>query len=153
MSVLPQVLKNVKVAKKFHLDELPKVSEKIKKIEGGLGQTGRVLFRYSGTEDLARIMLEGENLSELEVYAEEIAVFFQRKFIKGNVLISLGVNIDHVATLRNARGETYPSPMQAAAMAEMGGADNITCHLREDRDTLKIRFISFKRNNKYPSKF
>lgn len=48
-------------------------------------------------------------------------------------MIRLGVNIDHVATLRNARGETYPSPIQAAALAELGGADNITCHLREDR--------------------
>ena len=73
MSVLPQVLKNVKVTKKVPLDELPKVSEKIKKIEGGLGDKGRVLFRYSGTEDLARIMLEGEVLSDLEAYAEEIA--------------------------------------------------------------------------------
>ena len=45
----------------------------------------------------------------------------------------LGVNIDHVATIRNARGETYPNPVQAAVMAELGGADNITCHLREDR--------------------
>ncbi len=45
----------------------------------------------------------------------------------------LGVNIDHVATVRNARGETYPNPVQAAVMAELGGADNITCHLREDR--------------------
>ena len=48
-------------------------------------------------------------------------------------MIRLGVNIDHVATLRNARGESYPSPVQAAAFAELGGADNITCHLREDR--------------------
>jgi pyridoxine 5-phosphate synthase len=45
----------------------------------------------------------------------------------------LGVNIDHVATVRNARGESYPNPVQAATMAELGGADNITCHLREDR--------------------
>ena len=45
-------------------------------------------------------------------------------------MIRLGVNIDHVATLRNARGESYPSPVQAAAFAELGGADNITCHLR-----------------------
>ncbi len=52
-------------------------------------------------------------------------------------MIRLGVNIDHVATLRNARGETYPSPVQAAAMAELGGADNITCHLREDRRHIK----------------
>jgi pyridoxine 5-phosphate synthase len=48
-------------------------------------------------------------------------------------MIRLGVNIDHVATLRQARGETYPDPVQAAVMAELGGADNITCHLREDR--------------------
>jgi pyridoxine 5-phosphate synthase len=48
-------------------------------------------------------------------------------------MIRLGVNIDHVATVRQARGETYPDPIQAAVMAELGGADNITCHLREDR--------------------
>ncbi|MCX6129721.1 MAG: pyridoxine 5'-phosphate synthase [Proteobacteria bacterium] len=48
-------------------------------------------------------------------------------------MIRLGVNVDHVATLRNARGESYPSPVQAAAFAELGGADNITAHLREDR--------------------
>lgn len=45
----------------------------------------------------------------------------------------LGVNIDHVATLRNARGVSYPDPVQAAAAAEQGGADGITIHLREDR--------------------
>lgn len=48
-------------------------------------------------------------------------------------MIRLGINIDHVATVRNARGESYPSPVHAAALAELGGADNITCHLREDR--------------------
>ncbi len=77
MDVLPQVLKNVRVAKKVPLKELPKVEAEIKEIEDKLGQTGRVLFRYSGTEDLARIMLEGENLSELEVFAEQIAVSLQ----------------------------------------------------------------------------
>ncbi len=45
----------------------------------------------------------------------------------------LGVNIDHVATLRQARGTTYPSPLEAAALCEKGGADGITIHLREDR--------------------
>ena len=49
----------------------------------------------------------------------------------------LGVNIDHVATLRNARGEHYPDPLQAALLAESAGADNITCHLREDRRHIK----------------
>lgn len=48
-------------------------------------------------------------------------------------MIQLGVNIDHVATLRQARGTTYPSLVQAALMAEMAGADAITLHLREDR--------------------
>ena len=47
--------------------------------------------------------------------------------------IRLGVNIDHVATVRNARGETYPSPLKAALLAEKNGADSVTIHLREDR--------------------
>ena len=47
--------------------------------------------------------------------------------------IRLGVNIDHVATVRNARGENYPSPLKAALLAEKCGADSITIHLREDR--------------------
>src|SRR5262245_45572835 len=48
-------------------------------------------------------------------------------------MIHLGINIDHVATLRQARGTRYPSPVQAALMAESAGADVITLHLREDR--------------------
>jgi len=47
--------------------------------------------------------------------------------------LRLGVNIDHVATVRNARGSAYPSPLRAAQMAEAAGADGITAHLREDR--------------------
>lgn len=47
--------------------------------------------------------------------------------------ILLGVNIDHVATLRQARGTNYPDPVQAAFIAEQAGADGITIHLREDR--------------------
>ena len=47
--------------------------------------------------------------------------------------IRLGVNIDHVATVRNARGEKYPSPLRAATLAEKCGADSVTIHLREDR--------------------
>ena len=45
----------------------------------------------------------------------------------------LGVNIDHVATVRNARGENYPSPLKAALIAEKNGANSITVNLREDR--------------------
>jgi len=52
-------------------------------------------------------------------------------------VIDLGVNIDHVATLRNARGTVYPDPVQAALLAEEAGADCITLHLREDRRHIK----------------
>ena len=48
-------------------------------------------------------------------------------------LILLGVNVDHVATLRQARGTNYPNPVAAALLAEQSGADSITIHLREDR--------------------
>ena len=47
--------------------------------------------------------------------------------------LRLGVNIDHVATVRNARGSAYPDPVRAALLAEKAGADGITAHLREDR--------------------
>ena len=47
--------------------------------------------------------------------------------------IRLGVNIDHVATVRNARGENYPSPLRSAILAEKYGAHSVTIHLREDR--------------------
>ncbi len=52
-------------------------------------------------------------------------------------IIDLGINIDHVATLRNARGTVYPDPLQAALLAEEAGADAITLHLREDRRHIK----------------
>jgi pyridoxine 5-phosphate synthase len=49
----------------------------------------------------------------------------------------LGVNIDHVATLRNARGEFHPDPFYAAKFVKKSGADSITIHLREDRRHIK----------------
>jgi pyridoxine 5-phosphate synthase len=54
-----------------------------------------------------------------------------------STIIDLGINIDHVATLRNARGTTYPDPIQAALLAEEAGADCITLHMREDRRHIK----------------
>jgi pyridoxine 5-phosphate synthase len=54
-------------------------------------------------------------------------------FLTSPSAIDLGVNIDHVATLRNARGTRYPDPIRAALAAEEAGADAITLHLREDR--------------------
>ena len=52
-------------------------------------------------------------------------------------VIDLGVNIDHIATVRNARGTSYPDPIRAALLAEQAGADLITLHLREDRRHIK----------------
>jgi pyridoxine 5-phosphate synthase len=53
----------------------------------------------------------------------------------------LGVNIDHIATLRQARGTHYPDPVKAALLAEAGGADGITVHLREDRRHIQERDV------------
>lgn len=56
--------------------------------------------------------------------------------------IFLGVNIDHIATLRQARGTRYPDPIQAAIEAEQAGADSITLHLREDRRHIQERDVA-----------
>ncbi|ACX87021.1 pyridoxine 5'-phosphate synthase [Pectobacterium parmentieri] len=57
----------------------------------------------------------------------------------------LGINIDHIATLRNARGTAYPDPVQAAFVAEQAGADGITVHLREDRRHITDRDVRILR--------
>ena len=56
-------------------------------------------------------------------------------------MLHLGVNVDHVATLRQARGTTYPDPLFAALIAEQAGADSITIHLREDRRHIQDRDV------------
>lgn len=68
--------------------------------------------------------------------------------------IRLGVNIDHVATLRNARGTAYPSPLRAARLAEAAGAQGITAHLREDRRHIRDTDIAdLKAGLKVPLNF
>ncbi len=59
--------------------------------------------------------------------------------------IALGVNIDHVATLRQARQAQYPDPLHAALLAEQSGADSITLHLREDRRHIQDRDVTLMR--------
>lgn len=63
-----------------------------------------------------------------------------------NSRVLLGVNIDHVATLRQARGTRYPDPVQAAIMAEEAGADGITLHPREDRRHIQDRDVLLLRD-------
>ena len=64
-------------------------------------------------------------------------------------MTKLGINIDHVATLRNARGEGHPDIMQIAKIVKNSGADSITVHLREDRRHIKNRDLKMLCNKKY----
>ncbi|MBN1832687.1 MAG: phosphoglucosamine mutase [Deltaproteobacteria bacterium] len=73
MSVYPQVLVNVPVKNKPELSSIPEVQKAMKRVENGLGQRGRVLLRYSGTEPLCRVMVEGEVQEEINARAQEIA--------------------------------------------------------------------------------
>lgn len=68
-------------------------------------------------------------------------------------MIRLGVNIDHVATLRNARGEAYPDPLKAAELVLQHGADGITAHLREDRRHIRDEDIEKLRGLSAPLNF
>lgn len=60
-------------------------------------------------------------------------------------MVTLSVNIDHIATLRQARQESFPDPVQAAALVELGGADGITVHLRQDRRHINERDVKLLR--------
>lgn len=71
--LFPQVLVNVNVKEKKPFEELPTVLEKIKQTEQTLGENGRVLVRYSGTENIARVMIEGPNETEIKEMADSIA--------------------------------------------------------------------------------
>jgi phosphoglucosamine mutase len=73
MKRTPQVLVNVKVAEKRPFDDLPSVVALIQKVEQALGEDGRVLVRYSGTEPKVRVMIEGPDEARIKTYADEIA--------------------------------------------------------------------------------
>ncbi len=73
MTALPQILVNVRVTERRNIDALPEVGKLVEKVESRLGDTGRVLIRYSGTEPLMRIMLEGQDQDEITGMANEIA--------------------------------------------------------------------------------
>jgi phosphoglucosamine mutase len=73
MTSLPQVLVNVKVRKKSDLSKIKPIKEVMDQVESELGENGRLLVRYSGTEALLRVMIEGENQSRIETLAEQVA--------------------------------------------------------------------------------
>jgi phosphoglucosamine mutase len=75
----PQILLNVRVREKEDFRQIPAIQQEIEAAEQSLGETGRVLIRYSGTEQLVRIMLEGEKEETIRHYAEAIAARFEEK--------------------------------------------------------------------------
>lgn len=81
MKVYPQVLKNAKVTNKakYNYDKDEVIMDNIKKLEEKFNGAGRVLIRPSGTEPLVRVMIEGENYSELEMYAEELVSIIEER--------------------------------------------------------------------------
>ena len=83
MQSLPQVLVNVRVRERLDLDQLPDVRDMIEAVESRLGATGRVLIRYSGTEPLMRIMLEGQDQDEINGMANQIAELVQSTIGEG----------------------------------------------------------------------
>lgn len=79
LTVYPQRLVNVRVKEKRALTELPGVAGEIRKVEEALAGTGRVLVRFSGTEPLARVMVEGPDLEDVEAFSERIAEAIRRE--------------------------------------------------------------------------
>ena len=69
----PQVLVNVRVKQKTDLEQVPAIADTMRKVEERLSGNGRLLVRYSGTEPLLRIMLEGKDDAEIRAWADEIA--------------------------------------------------------------------------------
>jgi phosphoglucosamine mutase len=79
----PQVLVNVRVSEKRPIDEIPSVCEVVRRVEKALDGNGRVLIRYSGTEPVIRVMVEGEDESRVAEYASEIAECVRRALGRG----------------------------------------------------------------------
>ena len=73
MEKYPQVMVNVPVARRTPFSSVPEIERVIQDISGKLRDTGRVLVRYSGTEPLARVMIEGQDQKLIHAYAHEIA--------------------------------------------------------------------------------
>jgi phosphoglucosamine mutase len=79
LKIYPQRLVNVRVKEKKALADLPSVAEEIRLVEAAFAGTGRVLVRFSGTEPLARVMVEGPDLERVETYSERIADAIRRE--------------------------------------------------------------------------
>jgi phosphoglucosamine mutase len=83
LEVHPQRLVNVRVREKKGLTELPAVAQEIRRVEEALAGTGRVLVRFSGTEPLARVMVEGPDMAQVEAFSTRIADAIRREMGEG----------------------------------------------------------------------
>jgi len=79
LEVYPQLLLNIKVHNRRPLEEMPAVAAEIRAAEQAFGDGGRVLVRFSGTEPLARVMVEGPDLAQVEVFASRIARVIEKE--------------------------------------------------------------------------
>jgi len=79
MTLFPQVMINVKVKEKPEIASVPEIERIIKQVEKKLEDKGRVLVRYSGTEPVCRVMVEGEDQETIQQYAEEIAGLIEKR--------------------------------------------------------------------------
>jgi phosphoglucosamine mutase len=79
LEIYPQLLVNIRVRSRRPLEELPAVAEEIRAAELAFGSAGRVLVRFSGTEPLARVMVEGPELAQVEAFASRIARVIERE--------------------------------------------------------------------------
>ena len=80
MDQYPPRLINVRIRERRRLEEFPAVIQQMKKVETKLGEKGRLLVRFSGTEPLVRVMVEEENEKEIHTLAEETAGVIEREF-------------------------------------------------------------------------
>ena len=79
MQRFPQVLKNIKVKDKVPFDKIPNFTKRMEEIQAALGTRGRVFVRYSGTEPIARVMIEGEDQKAINKYAEDLISLIKEK--------------------------------------------------------------------------
>ena len=140
MTRLPQVLLNVNVKERKDLAGMPKVSAKDRRGGTRFGGTRArlgALFRHR----VARASHVGRRGRKKD---PRHGRGYRRSDPRGGwqvVMIRLGVNVDHVATVRQARRAEVPDPVAAALLAEKAGADGITVHLREDRRHIQERDV------------
>ena len=153
VNLVPQQLINVKVGHKKPFSELAQVQKVLTQVEKDLAGNGRVFCAIQERRTSHESWSEGFDSKLVDANCQKLAQAVKdalRRMIRfvymiglyqwkkarkkgSNMKTRLGVNIDHVATLRQQRDESYPSVAQAARIALDAGADQITIHLREDR--------------------